>query len=858
MAINQYLQSPTELVRSDELDYVERIIGDPVRVYPFKICTGFAYQSNRGMYDLGQDLGHPIVSETGVMKEHTPSGAYTDMTLLYSGNEPIIIYWFGVFYANIGPNGIKEWMNCYATKESVYTDQANGQKDNLFAPLTFTNPLTGRTENPWKEVGVIDKNVTTAPYKTENLDNVETAVYETNYEYTTISNTWYPTFQEMNEFVYFIIDKRYACPIALRISAVTPHISPDGKFQWCDIQFKSLNQYFNSSGRSILTYVRFGAPNDAYAFPYEQTINGKIHTYINPWLAFPKYGGVTSLCVKNNSLCAQMGTIVYGRPYVPFNVEVGSGYLVRLLGKERYLIPAKFEAPIEDEVVSHNTLIHTSYNMAFNMGFVNEELWSNWKNMKEIYNVVPSKFQFQGGLAFLGVQSDLVNNNSLMWKNIASVGTWLNNGGAMVVNEESSIVSNFPPWAQGWGSGNLSEVIRSNISKIPLDQLQAQQGGFVLPTGVSTFDFRFNKLVWGVLDFNENSPLIQLFDDGYYPDTSWSNEITSITRMAQSKLDGTYKNSYLPVTTAFTLMSMSMLPVHNLELSYRDGVIYTNQNRGHGGLLSMLENWCSSIADDLQGYTSGESKWFRNTMARSYNLMIPSSICYIAQQYLNPEGDNYNAIPLDIFDNTFQQQTATGQMMYQSGFQFQLTDMYYSTKQGVAYNTSGWKQLELIDGFTTYNTYYPQQPQANIQAGSVGGSGSVSQEGNIIIKHFIGKVEQTIRQKVQGFIYKLIGDAEKEIGEALGKIDKNFEIEWNNALSQPIVQNFINENVQKLINTIMGTIDGKISVLDSAIAPLLNAILGTHTDAGLVIKIAKDLLAGTTGLGWIKDILGLL
>jgi hypothetical protein len=50
------------------------------------------------------------------------------------------------------------------------------------------------------------------------------------------------------------------------------------------------------------------------------------------------------------------------------------------------------------------------------------------------------------------------------------------------------------------------------------------------------------------------------------------------------------KGSFILPNVAFTLNSMSMLNVHMLEVNYRDGIVYTNTNRGQGGFLNMIAN----------------------------------------------------------------------------------------------------------------------------------------------------------------------------------------------------------------------------------------------------------------------------
>jgi hypothetical protein len=77
-----------------------------------------------------------------------------------------------------------------------------------------------------------------------------------------------------------------------------------------------------------------------------------------------------------------------------------------------------------------------------------------------------------------------------------------------------------------------------------------------------------------------------------------------------------------------------------------------------------------------------------NTAARTYNMFIPSSLLPLFQAYLDPSSSEYNAIPLDIFNNSYDNNTAVGQLQYLSGYQFSLTDSYVA-QDGNIYDTSG-------------------------------------------------------------------------------------------------------------------------------------------------------------------------
>jgi hypothetical protein len=121
--------------------------------------------------------------------------------------------------------------------------------------------------------------------------------------------------------------------------------------------------------------VKFGAPNDAYAFPQEIIENGEIKTILNPNFILNSQAGVDSVCIKNNSLVAHLGTLIYGHPYVAF--QENNGVLTRTNQSDRYLLPLSFEAPINDNIVSTHSLVHSSYCLAMNMVVVSEQLWGS-------------------------------------------------------------------------------------------------------------------------------------------------------------------------------------------------------------------------------------------------------------------------------------------------------------------------------------------------------------------------------------------------------------------------------------------------------------------------------------------------
>ncbi|MBO7694130.1 MAG: hypothetical protein J6T10_16045 [Methanobrevibacter sp.] len=86
---------------------------------------------------------------------------------------------------------------------------------------------------------------------------------------------------------------------------------------------------------------------------------------------------------------------------------------------------------------------------------------------------------------------------------------------------------------------------------------------------------------------NAVATVADVFSMGYTPDTQQTSEITFLTGLSNGTIQG---GSFILPNVAFVLNSMSMKNVHMLEINYRDGIVYTNTNRGQGGFLNMIAN----------------------------------------------------------------------------------------------------------------------------------------------------------------------------------------------------------------------------------------------------------------------------
>ena len=670
----------------------QHIEGLPIRVYPFKIVSGLSYVTNRGQRDLGTNFGAVIINPDNTTSSNA-TGGYSGATVIDSGNKPIIAYWFGVTNTVISNEGITTTINATPLEEF-----SNGQEQ-LWAPQPFSNPFNNsQLDFPWKEVGLFDYSYSYNTASNNTLDNVTVNTYDMYYLIKVFSNDWIPTLQEVTEFIYYILDPRAYCPIALRITNVSPNYNTNGVLQDCSITFESVNQFFNNSGRTILSFVKFGAVGDGYAFPQELNIGGSIVTVIDMNLLNPANGGIDEICIKNNSLAGQFGAIVYGTPYVSYTVN-SNNQLTKTYQQERYLIPNTFTTPINDNFVSTDNYVQSSYDIMCGALVINEQMWGNWKQTKEVYNTTQN-FTFQGGLAFAVATNPALSGGFYQILSAAQQQTFTTDN---TLSYNFGNISNL-------GSGNLGNVLMSNLRNLKLDELSNPNVQWYPPggnTGINGFwlsnrniimDYRGLGLINGT--YSGQPGWIEYYVGGVYsPSTAYSNEVSALTNI-NTNINST---NTISVTKFFILNSMSMLNTHQLEINYRDGIVYTNTNQGQGGIWPMIKNYYCGLIDKYTGYTPGYSDFFLNTYARTYNLLIPSSLAPLFNQYLDPSGDNYNAVPLDIFANTNENNTSVGQLKYISGYQFQLTDTYLSTT-GNKYQTTGWRNSTTENLITIPNT----------------------------------------------------------------------------------------------------------------------------------------------------------
>ena len=741
-AVNEWVQQQTK-----------HIEGQPVRVYPFKIVSGLSYFTNKGQKPLGSNPGATTVAPDNTATNNSPTGdklqpeapvygAYTGVTTMFSGAKPLIAYWFGVTNVKVGDNGIgepssnqtTEYLNVEWVNPVPLENEEIIPENSLFTPKQFHNPFeNNELQYPWKELGLQGYSVSSGKEQhSETLDNLKIACYETSYDYSMYSTEWVPNFQQINEFIYFIVDIRCPCPIALRITSVEPHYDAVGILQDCTINFSSINQYYNNNGRNVLTYVKFGPIGDDYAFPqeiwYDDPNNPNAQptfmTVLDKNLFQNSMGGVNQIEVKNNSLTAQLGALVYGHPYVPFHMVYGADGSITLQKtwyQDDYLIPWRFTAPCQDLIDVSSETVHSVYDLAMNMLLINEQIWGNWKSTKEYYNVTQN-FTFQGGLAFDDptLSKQLVDNGGQN-----PVEKWISTlfGSERNVYTQTFGTKVYDAWAgnapgmnnlglqtNGYGSKNIANVLLSNASGYSLDVLsnpntqwyQVQDPsiiihGFALPPS-GVFDFRGTGLTDAILrsvtldGVLEPSPLwigglvvnaiqgaqnsISLFyNNNYQPSNATDSEILSLTNYPQAGFTS------ISVEKFFALNSWSMINTHQLEINYRDGIVYTNTDQGHNGILNDIMDWCGHITDMIGGYTPGFANFFMNTYARTYNILLPHMITMLAEQYINPTNAVYNAIPLDIFANTNQNNTSVGQLKYLSGYQYVLTNWFKSNIQ---------------------------------------------------------------------------------------------------------------------------------------------------------------------------------
>ena len=132
--MNNYVNNQAQQQLEQLQNYQKQIAGEPVRVYPFKIVSGINYLSNRGLGSIGTNPGSTITNEIQETQTNIPYGGFSGLNPIYSGNRPIIAYWFGVVNATFNKDGT-----------ITQTINATQNQDGTFTPNQFANPLTAKS-----------------------------------------------------------------------------------------------------------------------------------------------------------------------------------------------------------------------------------------------------------------------------------------------------------------------------------------------------------------------------------------------------------------------------------------------------------------------------------------------------------------------------------------------------------------------------------------------------------------------------------------------------------------------------------------------------------------------------------------
>lgn len=681
--------------------------GEAVRIYPFKIVSGLYYQTNKGSRPLGTNLGIVTKLTDDNYVESVGSGNFTSVNLIHNGNDPIISYWFGV-------------------KNSVVSEDTNGfqkisetiQLDENLEPVEFTNPFdSNRSVRPWKDCFIINFNISTnASPTSKELDNQEVALIDQSVSLSVASQSWYPSLQEINEFLYVILDPQAFSPIFLKIQTVEPHINPETKqFQYCDISFVSVNDYFSQTGKTILNYVRLGEVGDAYAFPKEffdsqNNLRTTVNENFTQKFTIGNETGITNMQVQNNSLTAPVSIEVWGRPFEEFQKTTnadGSTTLSRQLGASRLLFiqESGFLTP---EFDSNNPMGTTTENYSFwNSALViNQQIYKDWSTTKEYYNP-NTAWTFEGGIAFYSSSNPLFK-------------TYQN-------------LTGFEAPRLQIGTQSIEQLNATNPQNYPL----SSNKGFTIPWGLYTIDARGNPLFGAVLFFTD---ILKL---NYAPVVS---DITNPFSYFSNIPVATVSASRILNMNLFSTMFMEKLPI-----TYRQGITFTSDNSNKLGVFGFLQDIMGGIKNWLQGYDDGWNVFHLETSAQSINLLLPTELINIVGQYMNPTNGIYNAVPFDIFQNNYERNTAVGQLTYSSGFRFKLTDEY-KTKDGSLYNSLSIGQDKLNTGETPTNI--------NAVIGGVSGSFLSTSLSNFDTANISGNGKGYIIDQVN---YKHIGKSNLQI-----------------------------------------------------------------------------------------------
>ena len=144
--MNNYVNKQAQQQANQIQNYVEQVQGQPIRVYPFKIVSGLNYLSNRGLSSIGTNPGNTYPTNQQDANTNIPYGVFTDLSLIYSGNKPLIAYWFGV-------------TNALCNSDGTITQTINATMDEQGKVLTSSRGLVGQKIKTAMADGIVHSTV---------------------------------------------------------------------------------------------------------------------------------------------------------------------------------------------------------------------------------------------------------------------------------------------------------------------------------------------------------------------------------------------------------------------------------------------------------------------------------------------------------------------------------------------------------------------------------------------------------------------------------------------------------------------------------------------------------------------------
>lgn len=227
---NDFITENIDLINS-EFGNTSANIGSPINIYKFRIVSGIQIITKNGEIKPKQDIEGNITYS--VVKEQQYVNVIT-------GNEPITIVW---------ENATKAFNLPSNPNEIIY----NFKVGTYYKSYFLTNKIVEKEDN---EINIFGNDFKTT------FDNKEIQLRSTE---------WEPNEDDLNLFFYIVVDKTMDSFQLLELTSFEKKYNISTKeFINTDLNFKSINLKYSSSGSQILDFIQFGALGFGYPFPKEK------------------------------------------------------------------------------------------------------------------------------------------------------------------------------------------------------------------------------------------------------------------------------------------------------------------------------------------------------------------------------------------------------------------------------------------------------------------------------------------------------------------------------------------------------------------------------------------------------------